>query len=464
MILKQYYLNCLAHASYLIGDLSSGTAVVVDPQRDVDAYVADAEKAGLQIRHVFLTHFHADFLAGHLELRDRTGAQIHLGAKAQAEFAFTPMADGDSLDLGRVRLTVLETPGHTVESISILVFDLDVDARQPQAILTGDTLFVGDVGRPDLRASLGWSATDLGKMLYHSVRSKLLPLPDATLIYPAHGAGSLCGKSLSKETVSTIGEQRRTNYALQPMSEPEFIELVTADQPDAPSYFTYDAILNTKERPTLSHMLEYQLKPIDVERLLALQAVGAEMLDVRDAVEYARAHLKGSLNIGLGGSYATWAGTILDREKPILIIAEPGRQEEAAMRLGRIGFDSIVGYLQDGISALEARTDLMTGTTRVTPAEAAAALASSTPPLVLDIRAPKEWQHAHIDGSVNIPLNHLLERIGEVPADRPLLVHCAGGYRSSIAAGVLQRKGRVNLTELTGGITAWEAAGLPVIS
>ena len=464
MILKQYYLNCLAHASYLIGDPSSGTAVVVDPQRDVDAYVADAEQAGLQIRHVFLTHFHADFLAGHLELRDRTGAEIHLGAKAQAEFAFTPMADGDSLDLGRVRLTVLETPGHTVESISILVFDLDVDARQPQAILTGDTLFVGDVGRPDLRASLGWSATDLGKMLYHSVRSKLLPLPDATLIYPAHGAGSLCGKSLSKETVSTIGEQRRTNYALQPMSEPEFIELVTADQPDAPSYFTYDAILNTKERPTLSHMLEYQLKPIDVERLLALQTVGAEVLDVRDAVEYARAHFKGSLNIGLGGSYATWAGTILDREKPIVIIAEPGRQEEAAMRLGRIGFDSIVGYLQDGISALEARTDLMTGTTRVTPAEAAAALASSTPPLVLDIRAPKEWQHAHIDGSVNIPLNHLLERIGEVPADRPLLVHCAGGYRSSIAAGVLQRKGRVNLTELTGGITAWEAAGLPVIS
>ena len=464
MILKQYYLNCLAHAWYLIGDPSSATAVVVDPQRDVDAYVADAEKAGLQIRHVFLTHFHADFLAGHLELRDRTGAEIHLGAKAQAEFAFTPMADGDSLDLGRVRLTVLETPGHTVESISILVFDLDVDARQPQAILTGDTLFVGDVGRPDLRASLGWSATDLGKMLYHSVREKLLPLPDATLIYPAHGAGSLCGKQLSKETVSTIGEQRRTNYALQPMSEPEFIELVTADQPDAPSYFTYDAILNTKERPTLSHMLEYQLKPIDVERLLALQAVGAEMLDVRDAVEYARAHLKGSLNIGLGGSYATWAGTILDREKPILIIAEPGRQEEAAMRLGRIGFDSIVGYLQDGISALEARTDLMTGTTRVTPAEAAAALASSTPPLVLDIRAPKEWQHAHIDGSINIPLNHLLERIGEVPADRPLLVHCAGGYRSSIAAGVLQRKGRVNLTELTGGITAWEAAGLPVIS
>ena len=464
MILKQYYLNCLAHASYLIGDQSSGAAVIVDPQRDTDAYVADAGKAGLTIRHVFLTHFHADFLAGHLELRDRFGAKIHLGSKAQAEFEFMPMADGDSLELGRVRLTVLETPGHTVESISILVFDLDADAQKPQAILTGDTLFVGDVGRPDLRASLGWSANDLGKMLYRSVREKILPLPDATLVYPAHGAGSLCGKQLSKETVSTIGEQRRTNYALQPMSEPEFIELVTADQPDAPSYFTYDAVLNTKERPTLSQMIEHQLKPLDLDVLLSLQSVGAQVLDVRDPVEYARAHMRGSVNIGLGGSYATWAGTILDRDKPIVIIAEPGRQEEAAMRLGRIGFDSVVGYLRDGISALESRTDLMTGTTRVTPAEAAALIGSASPPLVVDIRAPREWQKSHLEGSVNIPLNHLIERINELPVEQPLLVHCAGGYRSSIAAGVLQQRGRVRLTELTGGITAWEAAGLPVIS
>jgi rhodanese-related sulfurtransferase/glyoxylase-like metal-dependent hydrolase (beta-lactamase superfamily II) len=463
VILKQYYLNCLAHASYLIGDPSSRTAVVVDPQRDIDAYLDDAVSQGLQIRHVFLTHFHADFLAGHLELRDCTGATIHLGAKAQAEFAFTPMADGDSLDLGRVRLTVLETPGHTVESISILVFDLDVDARQPQAILTGDTLFVGDVGRPDLRASLGWSANDLGRLLYHSVRDKLLTLPDATLVYPAHGAGSLCGKQLSKETVSTIGEQRRTNYALQPMSEADFVELVTADQPDAPSYFTYDAVLNTKERPTLSQMLEHQLRPLDVDVLLSLQSVGAQVVDVRDAVEYARAHLKGSVNIGLGGTYATWAGTILDREKPIVIIAEPGRQEEAAMRLGRIGFDSVVGYLRDGISALESRTDLMTGTTRVTPAEAAALIGSASPPLVVDIRAPREWQKGHIDGSVNIPLNHLNERLNELPVDQPVLVHCAGGYRSSIAAGLLQLHGRTKLTELNGGLAAWEAAGLPVI-
>jgi hydroxyacylglutathione hydrolase len=463
MILKQYYLNCLAHASYLIGDPSSGAAVIVDPQRDIDAYVADAERHALEIRHVFLTHFHADFVAGHLELRDRTGARIHLGAKAEAEFPFTAMADGDSLDLGRVRLTVLETPGHTIESISILVFDLDQNDRKPQAVLTGDTLFVGDVGRPDLRASLGWSAPDLGRLLYRSLRTKLLPLPDETLIYPAHGAGSLCGKQLSRETVSTLGEQRRTNYALQPMTEPEFIELVTADQPDAPSYFTYDAVLNTKERPTLEHVLGRQLKPLDVDVVLSLQSVGAQVLDVRDPTEYARAHLIGSLNIGLGGSYATWAGTILDRDKPIVIVAEPGRDEEAAMRLGRIGFDSLTGFLRDGISAFESRPELMTGTHRVTPAEAAMSIESSTPPVVLDVRAPKEWNQSHIDGSVNIPLNHLVERLDEVPADSPVLVHCAGGYRSSIAAGLLQQRGRADVSELTGGITAWEAAGLPVL-
>lgn len=462
MMFKQYYLQCLAHASYLIGDPMSGTAVVVDPQRDIDAYLDDARANALQIRHVFLTHFHADFVAGHLELRDRTGAVIHLGAKAQAEFAFTPMADGDSLEFGGVRLTTLETPGHTVESISILVFNLEVDARQPQAVLTGDTLFVGDVGRPDLRASLGWSANDLGRLLYHSVRDKLLPLPDATMVYPAHGAGSLCGKQLSEETVSTIGEQRRSNYALQSMSESDFIELVTTDQPDAPSYFTYDAVLNSKEHQTLSQMIEHQLKPLDLDVLLSLQAVGAQVLDVREPAEYARAHMKGSLNIGLGGTYATWAGTILNREKPIVIIAEPGRQGEAAMRLGRIGFDSVVGYLRHGISSLERRTDVMTGTTRVTPTEAAALLASGTPPLVVDVRAPREWQESHIEGSVNIPLNHLVERLSELPVRQPVLVHCAGGYRSSIAAGVLQSRGRVHVVELNGGIAAWEAAGLPV--
>src|SRR6202161_3153215 len=335
MILKQYYLGCLAHASYLLGDEASGTAIIVDPQRDIHQYLADAEKSGLQIRHVFLTHFHADFIAGHLELRDRCGATIHLGSRAQAEYAFVASKDGNTLDFPGLRLQVLETPGHTIESISILAFDLQKDSAKPHAVLTGDTLFIGDVGRPDLRASLGWTANELGAHLYDSLHNKLLPLPDETLVYPAHGAGSLCGKQLSSDTVSSLGDQRRLNYALQPMSKEEFIRLVTADQPDAPAYFTYDAILNTRERATLDENLEHVLHPIHLDEVLRLGDAGAQLLDVRDAAEYANGHLAGSINIGLSGQFATWAGTLLDRAKPIAIIAEPGREHEATVRLGR---------------------------------------------------------------------------------------------------------------------------------
>lgn len=463
MILKQYYLGCLAHASYLLGDEASSTAIIVDPQRDVEQYVADAAKLGLNIRHVFLTHFHADFVAGHLELRDRCGATIYLGAQAKAEYAFTAMKDGDSLDFPGLRLQVLETPGHTIESISILVFDVQKHAEEPYAVLTGDTLFIGDVGRPDLRASLGWSAQDLGSHLYDSIHNKLLKLPDATLVYPAHGSGSLCGKNLSSDTVSPLGLQRLMNYALQPMSKEEFIRLVTADQPDAPPYFTYDAILNTRERPLLDKNLEQVLHPIVLDEVLRMGDAGAQILDVRDASEYAKGHLAGSINIGLGGQYATWAGTVLDREKPIAIVAEPGREKEAAMRLGRIGFDHITGYLQGGMEALAGRPDLIWTTERLSAPMVAEELAGAGAPLLLDVRNPREWASKHIAGSVNIPLNHLQERVAEVPRDRRIAVHCAGGYRSSIAASVLQQYGITNLIEMGGGLAAWEAAKLPVV-
>ena len=299
MIFKQFYLNCLAHASYLIGDEQTGTAAVVDPQRDVERYLEFAAEQKVQIKHVILTHLHADFIAGHLELRDRAGATIYLGAKAQAEYRFTPLGDNSTIEFGRVRLKALETPGHTPESISILVYDLQGNENAPYAVLTGDTLFIGDVGRPDLRASLGWSSTDLGALLYDSLQSKLLPLPDASLVYPAHGAGSLCGKAISKETVSTIGEQRRLSYALQPMSKKAFIELVTADQPEAPPYFTYDAVLNSKERPTLDQALERELKPLALDAVLALRAEGAQLFDTRDPEEF----WSGSPN----GQYQYWA-------------------------------------------------------------------------------------------------------------------------------------------------------------
>src|SRR3984957_8472352 len=288
MILKQYSLGCLAHASYLIGDEESGVAIIVDPQRDIHQYVTDAEKFGLAIRHVFLTHFHADFLAGHLELRDACGAAIHLGSRAEAEYAFTPMKDGDVLNFPGMRIQVLHTPGHTIESISILVFDLAKDNDKPYAVLTGDTLFIGDVGRPDLRASLGWTAEELGGHLYASLHTKLLTLPDEVLVYPALGAGSLCGKKLSSDTVSTLGDQRRLNYALKPMSKEEFIRLVTADQPDAPPYFTYDAVLNSRERATLDINLEQIHRPIDLAEVLRMGDEGAQGLDVRDPAEYSK--------------------------------------------------------------------------------------------------------------------------------------------------------------------------------
>lgn len=462
MIFKQFYLPCLAHASYLIGDAQTCAAAVVDPQRDIDQYLAFASEHHLQIKHVILTHLHADFIAGHLELRDRVGATIYLGAKAQAEYRFTPLADGAAIEFGRVRLQALETPGHTPESISILVFDLDRSAAEPFAVLTGDTLFVGDVGRPDLRVALGWSAADLGALLFDSLHAKLLPLPDASFVYPAHGAGSLCGKAISKETVSTIGEQRRVNYALQPMTRQQFIGLVTADQPEAPPYFTYDAVLNSKERPTLDKTLERELQPLPLERVLQLQSAGAQILDTRDPEEFAAAHLAGSINVGLSGQYATWAGTILHREQPIVIIASPGRESESAVRLGRIGFDHVAGFLEGGMASLASRPDLTAATQRYSPARAAEILGSSEAPQLLDVRTPRERAEKSVAGSVGIPLSQLANRLAELPKDRPLLVYCAGGYRSSIAASLLQQAHFAHVSEIAGGITAWDAAKLPV--
>jgi hydroxyacylglutathione hydrolase len=462
MIFHQFYLNCLAHASYLIGDGQTHIAAVVDPQRDVDRYLAFAAEHNLQIKHVFLTHLHADFVAGHLELRDRAGATIYLGAKAQAEYRFTPCSDGTIVEFGRVRLKALETPGHTPESVSLLVYDLDQSETQPYAVLTGDTLFIGDVGRPDLRVALGWSAADLGGLLFDSLHSKLLPLPDASLVYPAHGAGSLCGKAINKETVSTMGEQRRLNYALQPMSKQAFIDLVTADQPEAPPYFVYDAVLNSKERPTLDEALQRELKPLSLDVVLALQSEGAQILDTREPEEFGAAHLAGSINIGLNGQYATWAGTVLDRVHPIVIIAAPGRENESAVRLGRIGFDHIAGYLQKGLQSLESRPDLVAFTERLSAQLAAELLSSKQPPFAIDVRTPRERDQKFIAGSLSLPLSHLFENLAVIPRDRPLVVFCAGGYRSSMAASLLQRAHFAPVAEIAGGLAAWESAHLPL--
>ncbi len=457
MILNQYYLGCLAHASYFIGDESSGVAAVVDPQRDIGQYIEEAEARNMTIGHVFLTHFHADFAAGHLELRDRTGAMIHLGARAQADYAFEPMKDGGGMNLGRIRLAFLETPGHSPESVCILVFDPE-EAASPYAVLTGDTLFIGDVGRPDLRAALGWKASDLANLLYDSLHGKLIPATvDETLVYPAHGAGSLCGKNLSTDTVSTMGDQKKYNYALQPMDRETFTRLITTDQPEAPSYFTYDAAFNAQEHETLDHLLKRNLHPLTLEEVLRKAGDGAQLLDTRDASDYEGAHLRGSINIGLGGQYASWAGTLLRRDRPIVLITESGAEEESALRLGRIGFDHIAGYLEGGMHALDDRPDLLSRTDRITAAALRDRLDTERPPLVLDIRSGQERAAKSIRGSLHVPLNHLEERLDEIPTGATVVVQCAGGYRSAMAASILKRNGIADVMDLVGGLAAWEA-------
>ena len=461
MIFKQYYLACLSHASYLIADEDTKVAAIVDPQRDVDQYIADAAANGLAIKHVLLTHFHADFVAGHVELREKTGATIHLGAAARAEFPFEPMRDGKSLSLGNVRLHFLETPGHTPESVSILVYDVKLGMKKPYAVLTGDTLFIGDIGRPDLMASIGITAQELAAMMYDSLHEKLLKLPDETLVYPAHGAGSACGKNLSKETVSTIGAQRAHNYALQPMTRAAFVKMATSDLPPAPAYFSHDAMQNRLQHMTLEKSLQRALKPLTLDRVLAAQAARATVLDVRDPADFETQHLAGSVNIGLGGRFASWAGSLLDPKLPIALIAPPGKEAEAAMRLGRVGFDDVAGYLEGGFDAVHARPELVRSIERWTPDALAARLALPDPPLVLDVRNPSEWNGAHIRGSLLIALDHLEDHLRDLPRDRKIAIHCATGYRSSIAASLIERAGITEIADLIGGIQGWQRAGQP---
>jgi glyoxylase-like metal-dependent hydrolase (beta-lactamase superfamily II)/rhodanese-related sulfurtransferase len=458
MILEQHYLACLSHASYLIGDERTRTAVVVDPQRDIERYVESAAKHGLTIRHVFLTHFHADFVSGQLELRARTGAEIHIGAHAKADYPFTPARDGDELDFGDVRLRVLETPGHTPESISIVVIDRAKSASEPRAVLTGDALFIGDVGRPDLLVAVGMSSQQLASMLYDSLRNKLMPLPDATLVYPAHGAGSACGKNMSKDTFATLGAQKQTNWALQPQTREQFIAGVTSDQPSAPAYFAFDVQANRKQHATLDESLALALKPLALAEVLRLANSGAVLLDVRDPNDYAREHLAGSMNIGLNGRYAAWAGELLRPDQALVLVADSGKEREAAMRLGRIGFDRVAGYLEGGASAFAGRRDLTRGHARIQPADLQRLLAGLTPPLVVDVRAPSEWNAGHIDGSRNEPLPNLRELAARLPRDRELVVQCQGGYRSSIACSILEQHGFDKLHDLEGGWSAWIAA------
>jgi glyoxylase-like metal-dependent hydrolase (beta-lactamase superfamily II)/rhodanese-related sulfurtransferase len=462
VLIRPFYLACLAHASYLLVDEKTKTAVVVDPQRDIDVYLEEAKRLGVEIRHAMLTHFHADFVAGHLELRDRCGATVHLGARAKADYAFSPLTDGARLEWGSLGIGVLETPGHTPEGVTLLVYDLDADSKNPRAALTGDTLFIGDVGRPDLMASAGHTADELAGLLYESLTGKLLKLPDATLVYPAHGAGSLCGKALSNERVSTIREQKLYNYALKAKSREEFVRLVTADQPETPAYFAHDAEMNRREHPTLDASLDASLKPLTPGEAEALVRGGAQILDARDPADFAGAHWRGAVNVGLDGKFATWAGTVLDRTRPIVIVADPGRGREAVMRLARIGLDRVAGILGGGMFALAGSPELVVETPRTTARALDERLAAPEPPIVVDVRADGERAEGFVAGSLHLPLSQWPRRAAEIPAGRPVAIYCAGGYRSSVAASLLRAAGRPDVVDLVGGFAAWREEGLPV--
>lgn len=454
MYFKQFYLGCLAHASYLIG--SDGEAAVVDPQRDVDQYLEEAKAQGMQIKYVIETHLHADFVSGHHELAERTGAKIVFGEKAGVTFEHQYVRDGEVLKVGKARLRILETPGHTPESISIVVEDPEAPGK-PTKVLTGDTLFIGDVGRPDLAGGKGYTAEQMAGMLYDSLRQKLMTLPDEVEVYPAHGAGSMCGRNISKETSSTIGQQRLFNYALKPMSKEEFVKMMTTDLPEAPAYFSQDAELNRTGAAVLK-----ELAPpaeLNAAEFKKLAAQGYLILDVRGGAAFGNGHVPGAINIGLGGQFASWAGTLIARETPILLVAEEQEAvEEAVQRLARVGIESVKGFLSGGMYGWDKAGEPVETIAQIPVDELRHQMDEVAGLQLIDVRKTNEYRGGHAPGFVNVPLPHLEEQLGLFERERPTAVMCQGGYRSSAGVSILAKHGFKKLYNVVGGMTAWANA------
>jgi glyoxylase-like metal-dependent hydrolase (beta-lactamase superfamily II)/rhodanese-related sulfurtransferase len=452
LVFSQYYIDCLSQASYLVGDAATGRAVVIDPRRDVSDYLADAQHDGLTIVGSICTHFHADFVSGHLELAAATGAWIGFGKAAvdQAEYEIRPLVDGERIVLGDVALEILETPGHTPESICVLVYE-HLDDEVAWGVLTGDTLFVGDVGRPDLLASAGLSADTLSRWLFDSVHHKLMGLPDAVRLFPGHGAGSACGKNLSTERQSTIGDQRVFNYACQPMTEDAFVELASVGQPLAPDYFAYDVALNQRTRTLFDGEADLAvLTAAEVEHAVTR---GAVVLDARESAAFATGHRPGSINVPADGRLAETAGTILAPDTPLVVVA-PEREREVVMRLARVGFDTVIGAAD--LVDLAAHGPWQVSQ-RLTGAELDAVLRDDPDVVALDVRSDTERESGFIPGSLHIPLPLVPHRLAEIPPGR-VVVYCASGRRSSVVASVLRAGGRTDVTDLADGFDEWQAA------
>jgi len=457
MYFEQFYLACLAHASYMLG--SAGEAAVVDPQRDVDIYLQAAKEQGLKIRYIFETHLHADFVSGHKELAARTGAGIYIGCRAGARFPHIPLSDGSQVRFGDVRITALETPGHTPEAVCLVVSDL-AKSSEPALVLTGDTLFIGDVGRPDL--SPQYSPQQLAGMLYDSLHEKLLRLPDAVQVYPAHGAGSLCGRSMRAERSSTIGTERLTNPALQVRSREEFVQQLTANLPPRPAYFVQDAELNRDGAQALEELPP--LRAIPLAELKLLSEKGGNLLDTRSPDQFSAGHVPGSINIALAGQFATWAGTILGLQaRPVLIAESPERLTETRMRLARVGIEDCAGCLAGGVQEWQNAGLPLSSLPQITAAELAQRVGNDHLQ-ILDVRREGEWQAGHIDGALLWPLDRFPSKLPDLQRDQAVAVHCKSGYRSAIACSLLLRAGHRNVSNVVGGFDAWQQAGLPCVS
>ncbi len=460
MYFKQFYLNCLAHASYLIG--SDSEAVVVDPQRDVDQYLDEAAAHNLKIKYVIETHLHADFVSGHRELAARSGAAIIFGEKAEATIPHQAVKNGDELTIGKVKLRILETPGHTPEGICVLVIDTEV-SDQPQKVLTGDTMFVGDVGRPDLAGGKGYTPQTMAGMMYDSLHEKLLRLDNAVEVYPAHGAGSMCGRNLSTETSSTIGEQRKFNYALQPMSKEEFVRVMTTDLPEAPAYFSKDAEINRTGAEALTWLS--QAAALSAAEVCKLATQGSVILDVRDATDFGAGHIPGALNIGLGGQFASWTGSLIPMTSPIVIVADTDeRIEEAQLRLARVGLENVPGYLAGGMNAWQEAGLELASVQQITVAELKELIDTRPDLQLIDVRRPGEHDSGHAPHAISAPLAALREVLPHLnlKSNAPTAVICAGGYRSSAGTSILQQLGFNDLLNVTGGTKAWIDAGYKV--
>jgi glyoxylase-like metal-dependent hydrolase (beta-lactamase superfamily II) len=458
MIFTQHYLDCLSQGSYLIGDETTGRAVVVDPRRDIEVYLNEAAEHRLTIERVIETHIHADFLTGHLELADATGARISYSEAAEVEFSVDPLQDGQRISLGEVTLEILATPGHTPESICVVVYE-HPDDDVPYGVLTGDTLFVGDVGRPDLLSGEGLSADELARSLYNSLHGKVLRLPDATRVFPAHGAGSACGKKISSETSSTVGDQRRENYALQFSDVDEFVAAITEGQSPQPRYFEFDSVRNREQRP----LLESDSPPlISLDEVRRHAAVGAILLDTREAVEYTRGHMSGAVNIGLNGRFAEGAGQVFPPDRDIVLVGDSSLAQESRIRLARVGFDRVIGQLDDLAGVFTRSPHLVDTAARFNPEQLAELLSYEPGLQVVDVRNPGETEDGTITGAQLIPLPTLFDSIENLDPTAPVVTYCASGYRSLIAASLLRAAGFDNVGDLLGGYQAWDEAGLTV--